>query len=248
MKILLLDIETSLNKCWTFSLFKAYIPPKQIIEPQRVLCWAAKWLGDDTVFYRNWNHKDHITKIHELLDKADAVIHFNGKAFDVKHLNREFLLNEMEPPSPFSDIDLLQTVRKRFKFPSNKLEWVTVELGYEGKIQNRGVQLWIDCQEGKRAAWQEMKEYNIRDITELEPIYFRLLPWIQSHPNYGHWVEVCDQDDRVCSKCGSTNIRKNGLERRTLVPYQRYRCKDCGSPLKGRIKVSNTPKPTTRAA
>jgi len=235
VKILLLDIETSLHKVYTFSLIKAYIPPKQIIEPTRVLCWAAKWLGEKKIFFRDDRDEDCIDEIYKLMDEADAIIHYNGKAFDVKHLNREFLLRKLPPPSPFSDIDLLTTMRQNFKMASNKLEWVTLELGYEGKVQHRGVQLWIDCQEHNNSkAWKEMKRYNIRDVTEMEPVYRDLLPWIKNHPNWGHYIEG---EELICKNCGSNKIKRDGWERKTVVPYQRYRCLDCRRPLRGRNKV-----------
>jgi len=245
-----LDIETSLHKVYTFVLFKAYIPPKQIIEPTRVLCWAAKWLGEKKVHYRNEHDDDFIEKIYEMIDEADGIIHYNGKAFDMKHLNREFLLRNFPPPSSYTNIDLLLTIRKNFKMASNKLEWVSIQLGYDGKVQHRGVQLWIDCQEhNDPKAWREMKRYNVRDVTEMEPIYFDLLPWIDSHPNWGHFI---DGKKVVCHYCGSDRVKKNGLERRTIVPYQRFKCIKCGSPLKGRAKLKEDEdgnvllQPTTR--
>lgn len=196
------------------------------------------------------NDPDFLETIWEMIDTADGVIHYNGKAFDMKHLNREFLLQRMDPPSSYVDIDLLTTMRQNFKMASNKLEWVALELGYEGKVQHRGIQLWIDCQEhDDPKAWKEMKRYNVRDVTEMEPIYHDLLPWIKKHPNHGHYV---DGDKLVCSFCGSQNIKKDGIERNTIVPYQRYRCLDCRSPLKGRKKVDRDedgyaiPQPSTR--
>ena len=243
MRILLLDIETSLNKVYTFNLFKAYIPPKQIIEPTRVLCYAAKWLGEKKVHFRKWDDEDFTQHIWDLMDEADGIIHYNGKAFDVKHLNREFFLADLPPPSSFVDIDLLSTVRTNFKFPSNKLEWVTIEAGYEGKLEHRGVGLWIDCQEHNcPKAWKEMKAYNVRDVTEMEPLYYDLLPWIKKHPNAGHWSK---NQQITCAKCGSTNVKKDGIERKTIVPYQRYRCLDCRSPIKGRQMVEG-PRPSTK--
>ena len=231
-----MDIETSLNKVWTFPLFKAYIPPKQIIEPTRMLCWAAGWLGEKKIHFRSEQDEDHIEKIWEMVDKADGVIHYNGKSFDMKHLNREFLLLDMDPPSSYVDIDLLTTMRQNFKMASNKLEWVSLQLGYEGKVENRGVQLWIDIQDGNcPKAWKEMKKYNIQDVALLERIYLDLLPWIKVHPNMGHYV---DGDKVVCKFCGSDNVKKDGWERRTVTPYQRYRCLDCRSPLRGRHKIN----------
>ena len=234
MKILELDIETSLHKVYTFSLIKAYIPPKQIIEPTKVLCWAAKWLHQKKIHFRDIRDADFIEKIYAMINEADAIIHYNGKAFDMKHLNREFLLRKMAPPSPYTNIDLLTTMRQNFKMASNKLEWVSIQLGYEGKIQHRGIQLWIDCQEhNDPKAWQEMRRYNIRDVREMEPIYYDLLPWIKNHPNWGHYVK----GDLVCRNCGSTKVKRDGIERSTVVPYQRYRCTDCHKPVHGRKKL-----------
>jgi hypothetical protein len=233
---LLLDIETSLHKVYTFTLFKAYIPPKQIIEPTRVLCWVAKWLGKKKVHFCDERDKDYIYKIWTLIDEADAIIHYNGKAFDMKHLNREFLLRDLPPPSSYANIDLLTTIRQNFKMASNKLEYVSIALGYEGKVEHRGIRLWIDCQEhNDPKAWREMKRYNIRDVTEMEPIYYRLRPWIKGHPNWGHYVAA----ELVCRNCGATDddIKLDGWEHKTVVPYQRYRCKKCHTPVHGRRKV-----------
>jgi len=174
-----------------------------------------------------------------MIDEADAIIHYNGKSFDMKHLNREFLLNNppLPPPSSYTNIDLLTTMRQNFKMASNKLEWVSIQLGYEGKVQHRGVQLWIDCQEhNDPKAWREMKKYNIRDVTEMEPIYYDLLPWITKHPNWGHYV---DGEAVICHFCGSDKVKKDGWRRDTIIPYQRYRCLKCRSPLKGRKKVTH---------
>jgi DNA-directed RNA polymerase subunit RPC12/RpoP len=207
-------------------------------------------LGEKKVHFRTENDEDFLSTIHDMINDADGVIHYNGKAFDMKHLNREFLLNDMDPPSSYVDIDLLTTMRREFKMASNKLEWVSIALGYEGKVQHRGVQLWIDCQEHNcPKAWKEMKRYNMRDVTEMEPIYHDLLPWIKQHPNHGHYL---GGEKIVCHYCGSENIKKDGIERRTIVPYQRYRCLDCRSPLKGRKKIDrdedgrSLPQPSTR--
>jgi len=112
-------------------------------------------------------------------------------------------------------------------------------LGYEGKIQHRGIQLWFDCMDHKASAWREVKEYNIRDVTVLEEMYHDLLPWLQHHPNAGHWAV----DGDCCKRCGGTNIKRDGWERKTTVPYQRFRCTDCGTPLKGYKLDKTKPKP-----
>lgn len=185
-----------------------------------------------------------IREIYDLLEEADAVIHYNGTKFDIPTLNHEFLYDNLPPPSSYSEIDLLKTARQRFRLPSNKLDYVAQYLGLGGKVKHMGLQLWHDCMDGCPKAWRIMERYNKKDVTLLEDVYNQLLPWVKQHPNWGHWVD----DDLTCAKCGSTDVKKNGLERRTIVPYQRYKCKSCGSPLKGRLAVANVPKPTTRAA
>ncbi|KKL77716.1 hypothetical protein LCGC14_2032160, partial [marine sediment metagenome] len=135
--------------------------------------------------FRDWSDKDFISLIYDMVDTADAIVHYNGKSFDMKHLNREFLLAKLDPPSPYKNIDLLSTMRQNFKFASNKLEWTSIQLGYEGKVQNRGMQLWLDCMAGDTSAWREMKKYNIQDVRLLEDMYDALLPWIKNHPNWG---------------------------------------------------------------
>ncbi len=215
-----------------------------VIEPSRVLCWAAKWLGKKQITFRTEHSPDFITKIYDMINKADGIVHYNGKAFDMKHLNREFLLNDpsLPPPSSYINIDLLQTFRTNFAMASNKLEYTSVALGYEGKIQHRGIQLWYDCMDNKASAWREMKEYNVRDVTVLEEMYHDLLPWLQFHPNAGHWAV----DGDCCKRCGGRNIKRDGWERTTTVPYQRFRCTDCGTPLKGRRKDKTQPQPEYR--
>lgn len=189
--------------------------------------------------------KKMIRGIYDLLQEADAVIHYNGTKFDIPTLNHEFLYDGLPPPSSYSEIDLLKTARKRFRLPSNKLDYVAQYLGLGGKVKHMGMQLWHDCMEGDDKAWKLMERYNKKDVTLLEDVYNALLPWIPQHPNWGHYVEE-EEDSPVCSKCGSKNVKKDGKEKRTLVPYQRYRCKDCHSPLKGRRGLHNEPRPSTK--
>ena len=95
-----------------------------IVAPGYTLCWAAMWEGErDVEFASIKDGEEHmLTKIHALLDEADAVVHYNGTKFDIPILNREFLRYGMAPPSHYHQIDLLKTVRKQFKFQSNKLD------------------------------------------------------------------------------------------------------------------------------
>src|SRR6185312_9194312 len=109
-------------------------------------------------------HKRMIRRAWKLLNEADAVVHYNGKRFDVPRLQREFLKLDMAPPAPFAQIDLLATARRKFSFDSNKLERVADELGIGRKEEHEGFRLWIKCLDGDVNAWERMRRYNVKDV------------------------------------------------------------------------------------
>jgi predicted RNA-binding Zn-ribbon protein involved in translation (DUF1610 family) len=200
------------------------------------MCASYKWLGDKKEEFISEHTVPHETMIHvlwSLLNEADAVIHYNGNRFDTPVLNTEFLLYNLAPTLSTKNIDLFKTIKKRFKFVSNKLDYITKELGLTGKVEHSGMQLWLDCMEGKDEAWKVMEEYNRRDVTLLEDLYSILLPWISNHPNRALYVENLKAP--ICPNCGSDKIIKKGIETTSTQTYQRYRCKACKTPLRGRF-------------
>ena len=238
MKILLLDIETAPNIAHVWGLWNQNIGTNQILDAGYVMCWAAKWYGDDHVYFAGQHDMEEEDMLHEcwrLLDEADAVVHYNGAKFDIPTLNKEFLLHGVAPPDPYHQIDLLRTARKRFRFPSNKLDYIAKALGLEGKVEHAGHQLWIDCMNNDPAAWKKMQEYNIQDVILLEDVYDAMRPWIQQHPNHALYIE--NPEAPVCPNCGSTHIVKKGIETTATMQYQRYRCQDCQTPLRGRTNI-----------
>jgi RNase_H superfamily len=227
MRILLLDIESAPNTAHVWGLWKQNISISQLLVSGYVLCFAAKWLEEDKVFYfsvKKHGKKKMLKAAHKLLSEADAVIHFNGTRFDIPTLNKEFLLNEMAPPATFQQIDLLKTARKQFKFPSNKLDYLAQVLGVGKKIKHAGHELWVKCMAGDLLAWEEMETYNIQDVYLLEKVYFKLQPWIMNHPSHAVFAEA-----DICSNCGGHNLQKRGFSYTQAMKYQRYQCQDCGT-------------------
>lgn len=225
-KILLLDIESAPNTAYVWGLFKQNISISQIVDSSSVLCWAAKWLGSEEVMFDSVHksgHKRMLKKIHSLLDKADAVIHYNGTRFDIPTLNKEFIQASMSPPASYKQVDLLKTARKQFRFPSNKLDYVARALGLGKKTSHEGFELWVKCMNKDPDAWVKMEEYNKQDVLLLEKVYERFKPWITGGLNMGIY-----SDAPVCSKCGSHNIQKRGFTVTQVSTYQRYQCQDCG--------------------
>lgn len=241
MRILYLDIESAPTLAYTWSLFPKYIHIGDITEPGYTMCWAAKWEGERKVIYRNHGDKDFLDLIHSLLDEADAVVHYNGTRFDMPTLNREFVLAGLPPPSHYHQVDLLKTVRKQFRFQSNKLDYVAQQLGLGGKVHHKGMQLWHDCMAGCPKAWKIMERYNKQDVQLTQKLYKKLLPWIHNHPNVGMWID--DPKKPVCPSCGSTNLHKKGSQYNTKsASYDRYKCLNpkCGAPARSRLSSGKT--------
>lgn len=240
MKILALDVETAPNLVHVWGLWQQNVGLPQIIDSGYVMCWAAKWIGDDDIMFDSIHissSKRMLRRIHQLLDEADVVLHWNGSKFDIPTLNKEFVLHGMTPPAPYKQIDLLKTSRSSFKFPSNKLDYVAQALRLGKKLHNRGHELWIACMKGDDAAWEEMEKYNKQDVLLLEKLYVHFKPWIKNHPHMQLYTGQVG-----CPVCGFDKLQKRGMCYTSARKYQRYRCNKCGSWSRSLVQIGSSRK------
>lgn len=238
MKILFIDLETSPITAHTWGLWQQNISIKQIVESTEVICFGARWYGQKKVVFKSVHHhskKEMLEELHALMDEADAIVGWNSKSFDHKHIRREFLEAGMPPPSPAKDIDLMLEVRKNFRFPSNKLDYVAQKLGVGAKVQHTGFDLWLGCMAGNDKSWSEMKKYQIQDVNLLIDLYEKLLPWIK-HPS----VAAHDMIEDGCTNCGGTNIHSRGMNATDAGNYRRYQCMDCKAWMRSKTVDSRT--------
>jgi DNA polymerase elongation subunit (family B) len=229
-RILVLDIETSPAEVYVWGLYKQDIGISQIIEPTRVICLVAKWVGEDQVFFfgeDELTHREVVQRAFDLLDQADAVVTFNGDNFDIPHLNREFLEEGLGRPAPFQSIDLYKVVKKHHRFLSNKLAWITERLELSGKMKHEGFELWRKCLAKDPIAWASMRAYNKQDVLTTEELYRELLVWIDNHPNMNLFRPPGDVP--VCPKCGQDSLQKRGSRKTKVSVFQRYQCQSCGA-------------------
>lgn len=226
MRILLLDIETSPNLAYVWGLKTDYISPSHLHSTSNTLCWAAKWHGSKEIMFDSVMQstpRAMVRGIHKLLSEADAVVHYNGQRFDIPTLNKEFLLHNLAPPSEYKQIDLLKIARSRFRFTSNKLDYVAQQLGLGEKTKHPGHELWVKCMAKDPASWALMEKYNKNDVVLLESVYERFMPWIKLHPNRGTYDGTL-----ICPKCGSDKYQARGYEITRSYRYKRFQCKSCG--------------------
>lgn len=235
MKTLLLDIETAPSIVYAWGLFKQNIAINQIDQPGYVLCWSAKWLGEDKILFdsiKRSGPEKMLRRIHKLVSEADAVCHYNGQKFDMPTLNKEFVIYGLPPPAPYKQIDLYQACKKNFRFVSNKLDFISQTLGLGEKVRHSGHELWTGCMNGDPASWKIMEEYNKQDVVLLEDLYNRLLPWLDKHPSHGALAGIS-----CCPKCGSEEYQQRGYAVTTAFKYRRYQCKGCGGWFRGNKSV-----------
>lgn len=234
--ILLLDIETAPNLAAIWSPFTRYIPSDHVVQHGYLLCWAAKWLHQGQrhiMFEASWDSspEDISRKLWELVDEADAVCHFNGTKFDMPVLKGTWMDIGLPPPSGYKDIDLLRTSRQARRF-SHKLNDLSKRWGYGEKIKHEGMGLWLSVMNGDKAAQARMARYNKMDVTLLERLYYHMRAWVKGHPNHALYKQFTPRP--TCTNCGSGNVKLNGHEYTQVGRYQRYRCLDCGTPMRGR--------------
>ena len=239
-RVLLLDIETSPNTCYVWGLFNVEnISHDHLKETSSILCWSAKWLHETPVMYESVQHKPLKTilmKMRKLLCEADAVITYNGAKFDLPVLNKEFVKAGIEPPSSYQQVDLYRAVRKVFRFESNKLDAVCQALGLGKKVAHRGFSLWTGCMEGDKGCWEEMEKYNRNDVSILEKLYDRLLPWLPARPHAG----LINGKTDACPACGVTGkLQRRGVMAARTAVYQRFHCTACGAWCRARKSVQD---------
>ena len=234
-KILIFDIETAPLKSYIWSLWNNDIRNHDMLLTSEwlMLTWSAKWLTSSKVMnasltpkeIENESDKRITLRLWELLNEADIVIAHNGDKFDIKVLNGRFIKHGINPPSPYKSIDTLKVLKRKFRIPSNKLDYACKFLGIEGKLSTGGFELWKDFLKGDLKAINKMLLYNDQDILILEKLYLKLLPWISNHPNLNI---ITNHDEKSCPACGSNNLIENGYHITGTAKFKVHKCNNCG--------------------
>ena len=230
IKILAFDIETQYATAGVWSLWDQNVSLNQLFDAGGLLCYAARYVGESKMHFRKKGDKDFLTHMHTLINEADALLTYNGKKFDIKKLNKEWLVAGMKPPAPIPHIDLCQVVKGKFGFISNKLQHVSEQLGIGSKTKHEGFDLWIKCAKGDKAAWALMEKYNKQDVVLLEKLYDKLKGWIPNHPSFSLATE-----SHVCPNCGGKHLQLRGFHVTKVSRFQRLQCQTCGTWSRERV-------------
>jgi hypothetical protein len=224
-RILILDIETKPITAYVWKLWDQNVGLNQIVDNGGIICVGLKFLGDREKFiYSDWEHghEEMLKQVWLAINAADAVVTYNGDAFDLKKLQGEFLLNGFGPTPPITSIDCLKAVKK-LGFISNRLAFIGPLLKVGSKIKHEGMELWVKVMAGDHKAQVKMEKYCLQDVLLLEKVYLKIRPYIRNHPHLGTTKGI------ACGACGSNHVQSRGYRRTKAFRIQRIQCQKCGS-------------------
>lgn len=223
-KLLYIDIEWAPAVAYVWRMYDENISPDQLVDPGGMLCFCAHWEGSkEFMFFSEWEHgrSGMALAAKELLEEADAVVHYNGDKYDLPKITGEIMLAGLSPPPPVTSIDVLKTVKK-MGFVMNRLAYIAPLLKVGAKEKHEGFRLWRRVLEGDPKAQAKMKKYCIQDVRVLARLYKKVKPFIKTHPHMG-------LTKHECGACGSNNVQKRGVRRTKHYIIQRTQCQSCGA-------------------
>lgn len=232
-RVLLFDIETSLQPVAVFSLANQdWINPENILAERHLVSVAWKWLGESKVhavsllndskrFAKDAHDDKHVCEVfHKIMGEADCLVGHNSDSFDIKYLKTRMLIHGMPTLPPLTSLDTYKVLKQNFMLNSNKLDYAGHVLGL-GRKKSTPKGLWLDVLAGSRKAIKVMVDYNKRDVTLLEDVFKKLVPYIPNHISRELFGGT------GCPRCGSTKIQSRGVHRAISKVYQRFQCQSC---------------------
>lgn len=240
-KGLIFDIETSPLVIYSWQIWQT--DAIEVIEDYQILSIAWQWVGEKKVHCKGQddmpgykpgvnNDKGLMKLIWKLLDEADYAVAHNGDQFDVKKVNTRFMVNGMQPPSPYKQIDTKKIAKRIAGFTSNRLKDLAKDLHVAQKGDPGGFATWKGCLAGEPKAWAKMKKYNRQDIPPLMDLYLLFRAWDKN----GAAMNVMEGKPDKCPKCGVGIMWPKMKYRATSSNlFQYWRCADCGGTAKSLI-------------
>lgn len=235
LKVLFWDIETSPSVYATFGIWQQNLGKGGLLRAGGLLSHAWSWGNSEQVYssvltVKEALENDYSRIVYEmwsLLDHADVVVAHNGKKFDIRKANAEFIKLGLPPPSPYKVYDTLRVAKRYFFFDRNDLDSLcdVLNVPYR-KIKNEGMPLWVRCIQGDQQALDDMETYNKGDIPTLRAVFKKLLPW----DNQGINFALMGEEMNGCPYCGEDSLEQTTKFVYTSArKYPLYRCTSCGA-------------------
>jgi len=229
-KRLFFDIETSPNVGLFFTAgYKLNIGYDSIIKERAIICICYKWEDDREVKYLHWDSKQcdkkMLKQFIEVANEADELVGHNGDKFDLAWIRTRCLYHRIAMFPNYTTIDTLKISRSKFKFNSNRLDYIANFLGVGSKIKT-DYGLWKDILlKNDKVAMTKMIKYCQMDVKILEKVFKEMSVHL---PPKSHYGMTFGQDKGSCPECGSDELivcRYKYLVSGTCKVQ--YQCKTC---------------------
>ena len=230
-KRLFFDIETSPNLVFSWNVgYDIKINHDNIVKERAIICICYKYEGDAKIHSLTWDNgddKEMLKKFASVMDSADEVIGHNSDRFDIKWVRTRCIFHGIQINHSIKSIDTLKESRGKFKFNSNKLDYIGKYLGVGQKIDTGGFDLWKSIVlDNDKKSLKKMVDYCKQDVNLLEKVYQKLNPYI---PHKTNAAVMFDRDSTDCPECLSDRTTVNkyrisaaGMRQVTL------QCQSCG--------------------
>jgi uncharacterized protein YprB with RNaseH-like and TPR domain len=231
VKRLFFDIETSPNIGLFWSAgYKQTISPESIIRERAIICIAYKWADEKTTHFLAWdanqNDKKMLESFVKIANEADELVGHNGDKFDLAWIRTRCLFHRISMFPNYGTIDTLKYARSKFRFNSNKLDYIAQFLGLGKKIHT-GYDLWkkIVLDKDKKSL-EHMVKYCKEDVNILERVYNELSTHIPAKTHHG---VINGGENCSCPECGLNNMKFSKKRISAIGTYRiQLQCVDCG--------------------
>lgn len=230
-KRLFFDIETSPNIGFFWQAgYKKNIDYSNIIKERAIICICYKWEDDKEVQCLHWDSKQCdkalLIKFIKIANQADELVGHNGDKFDLSWIRTRCLFHRIDMFPYFTIIDTLKVARGKFRFNSNKLNYIAGYLGMGQKIKT-SFDLWKEIVLNKdKRAMEKMISYCKKDVILLQKVFKELNNHIMAKTHYG---VLLHNDRGSCQECGSNNLIINQtVTTASGLSRVQYKCKNCG--------------------
>ena len=230
---LFFDIETSPNVVLSWRTgYELTIPHDNILEERAIICICWKWEGEDQVHSLTWDKrhcdKKMLREFTDIINSADEAIGHNSDRYDLKWLKTRCLFHRIPMYPSYVTLDTLKVARNQFLFNSNKLDYIAKFLGFGGKMETEGFDLWKAIVLDRcRESLSKMVEYCKKDVILLEKVYQELRIYTPHKFNY---AVASGGEKRDCPNCESSRvILSKTRTTATGIVKRQMQCRECGT-------------------
>ena len=229
-KRLYFDIETSPNIGFFWQPgHKVSISYDNIIHERAIICICFKWEGEKKVSSLQWdanqNDKRMLQEFIKVANEASELVGHNGDRFDLTWIRTRCLFHGIPVFPNYTTIDTLKFARSKFRFNSNRLDYIGKFLGLGQKIHT-SFNLWKDIVLKKcKKSMDIMVKYCKQDVVLLEGIHQKMNNYIPAKTHYG---VMGGGDKRSCPECGGSCRRVTIRMSAAGISKLQLACNKCG--------------------